>query len=66
MVPVSARAPSAKSHPASDTVVLRPDSCSVDSASYASCASCTEAPHLVESGVSGHPSQYWVPPDTCN
>jgi len=54
-------ATSAKSHPASDTVVLRPDSGSVDSASCASCAPCTQAPHLVASGTSGHPSPYWVP-----
>ena len=53
--------PSAKSHPASDTVVLRPDSGSVDSASCASCAPCTQAPHVVASGTSGHPSPYWVP-----
>jgi len=43
------RGASAKRWPASDTVVLRPDSPSVDSAS---CASCTHAPHLVASGTS--------------
>ena len=53
--------PSAKGHPASDTVVLHPDSRSVDLASSASGASCTQAPHLVASGASGHPSQYRVP-----
>jgi len=41
-------------------VVLRPDSRSVDMASSASGASCTQAPHLVASGASGHPSQYRV------
>jgi len=49
---------SAKSHPVSDTVVLRPDSRSMDTASS---ASCTQGPHLVASGTSGHPSQYPVP-----
>jgi len=53
--------PSAKSHHASDTLVLRPDSANVDSESCASCASSIQAPHQVASGASGHPSQYWVP-----
>jgi len=55
---------SAKSHPASDAVVLRPESSSVDCGSYrscGSCGSCSHAPHLVASGVSGDLSQYWVP-----
>jgi len=51
---------SAKSHPVSDSVVLCPDSGSVDSVSCASCASCTQAPHDVASRMSGHPSQYRV------
>ena len=38
---------SAKRWPASDTVVLRPDSPGRDSASCGSCASCTHAPHLM-------------------
>jgi len=48
---------SAKRWPASDTVVLRPDSPGLDSAS---CASCTHAPHLVASGASGNPFLHWV------
>ena len=58
-VPNSLRT-SSKSHPASDTVVLLPDSRGVDSASCGSCACCTQAQHLVPSGASGHPSQYRV------
>ena len=41
------QATSAKRWPASDTVVLRPDSPGRDSASCSSCASCTHAPHLM-------------------
>ena len=51
---------SAKRWPASDPVVLRPDSPSLDPASFASCASCTNMPHLVASGASGDPCLHWV------
>jgi len=61
---------SSKSHPASETVVLCPDSRSMNSVSCASCVFCvfcafcasgTRVPHLVASGESGHGSQYRVP-----
>jgi len=51
---------SAKRWPASDTVVLHPDSTSLDSASCTSCASCAHAPHLVASGASRDPCRHWV------
>ena len=52
---------SAKRWPASDTLMLHPDSPSLDSTSCASCASCIHAPDLVASGASGVPCLYWVP-----
>jgi len=52
---------SANRWPASDTVVLRPDSPSLDSAFCTFCASCTHALHLVASGASGDPCLHWVP-----
>jgi len=57
---------SAKRWPASDTLVLRPDSHRLDSASCASYVSCTHAPHLVASGASGDPAYTGFCPDTCN
>jgi len=56
-----AQATSAQSHPASCMVVLRPHCCSVDFASGAFWASCTQVSHRIAPGVSGDPSQYWVP-----
>jgi len=52
---------SAKRWPASDTLMLHPDSPSLDSTSSASYASCTHAPHLVASGASAVPCLYSVP-----
>jgi len=46
---------SAKWWPASDTVVLRPDSSSLGSVSCGSCGSCTHALHLVASSATGDP-----------
>jgi len=50
---------SAKRWPASDTVVLRPHSPSLNSSS-GSYTSCIPAPHLVASGMCGDPCLHWV------
>jgi len=52
---------SVKRWPASDGVVLRPDSPSLDSALCPSCGSCTHVSHLVASGVFRDPGLHWVP-----
>jgi len=51
---------SAKRWPASETVVLRPDSPSLNSSSGSSYTSCIPAPYLVASGMCGDPCLHWV------
>jgi len=49
---------SGKCQPVSDTVVVRTDTCSIDSTSYASSTSCTQMLYLVAYRMSGDRSQY--------